>query len=435
MTSRMPPVSPASIMLVLRSSKTLGNWRMAFARVAPPSTVVRTPLRVFWKVWFSWLAARISRHCTSGRPASIMTENWRKKIAMSLVLTLPDPNMGRENSLPFSRTEPGVMRSLRNCWRTTSLFAAVRSPEIFSPEELFPENVNTGMVNLSSVPYSLSGALLTPPEDFSAGLSTPSPPVWLTLCGSGRFRHSRRGARPVHQSGTTIDHFLQFVLIAGPQQSGFQGDLLLEVRGRERLVKGLHAELFLTGLHGGVDLVDLVFADQVADGCVGHHDFHAHRTAFAVSLGQQALTHDAFEHQRELRPDLGLLVSRKDVDDTVDGRRRRVGVQRAEGQVAGLGNTQGGLDGFQVAHFADQDHIGIFAECGPQRVADALGIGMQLALVHQAVLIHVYKFDRILNGEDVIVALGIDLVDHGRQRGWLSRSRGACDQHQPARPV
>ena len=40
-----------------------------------------------------------------------MTENWRKNTATSLTLTLPLPNVGRENSLPFSRMEPGVMRS------------------------------------------------------------------------------------------------------------------------------------------------------------------------------------------------------------------------------------------------------------------------------------------------------------------------------------
>src|SRR5580704_2480039 len=75
---------------------------MALARVAPPSTVVRTPTSVFWNAGFSWLAARISRHCTSGKPASIMTENWRKKIAISLTLTLLDPKVGMTNSLPFS---------------------------------------------------------------------------------------------------------------------------------------------------------------------------------------------------------------------------------------------------------------------------------------------------------------------------------------------
>jgi hypothetical protein len=47
-------------MLVVRSSNTLGYARMALARVEPPSTVVRTPVRHFWNVGFSWLAARIS---------------------------------------------------------------------------------------------------------------------------------------------------------------------------------------------------------------------------------------------------------------------------------------------------------------------------------------------------------------------------------------
>src|ERR1700756_5151010 len=80
-----------------------------------------------------------------------MTENCRKKMAMSFVLTLADPNVGRENSFPFSRTDPGVMRSRRNCCSSTSLLAAVRSPLIFSPDALLPENVKTGMVTLSSL--------------------------------------------------------------------------------------------------------------------------------------------------------------------------------------------------------------------------------------------------------------------------------------------
>ena len=124
----------------------MGYWRMALASVAPPSTVVRTPVKIFWNAWFSWLAARISRHCTSGRPASIMTENWRKKIAMSLVPTLPEPKVGMENSLPFSRIAPGVMRSRRNACASDCLLAAIRSPEIFCPDASLPENVKTGMV-------------------------------------------------------------------------------------------------------------------------------------------------------------------------------------------------------------------------------------------------------------------------------------------------
>ena len=156
---------------------------------------------------------------------------------------------------------------------------------------------------------------------------------------------------------------------------------------------------------------------------------------FAVRLGQQALAQDAFQHQRQLRPNLGLLVGRKHVDDSVDGRGGRVGVQRAERKVAGFCDAQRRFDGFQIAHFADQHHVRVFTEGGAQRVGKALGVGMQLALVHHAILVHVHELDRVLDGEDVVVALGVDLVDHGRQRGGLARSGRARHQHQSARLV
>ena len=75
-----------------------------------------------------------------------MTENWRKKIAISFVPTLPEPKVGMENSLPFSRIAPGVMRSRRSACANACLLDAIRSPEIFCPDASFPENVKTGMV-------------------------------------------------------------------------------------------------------------------------------------------------------------------------------------------------------------------------------------------------------------------------------------------------
>src|SRR5580704_12890213 len=293
MTSRIPPVSPASIMLVVRSSKTTGYWRMALASVEPPSTVVRTPVRVFWKVWLSWLDARISRHCTSGSPASIMKENWRKKTAISLVLTFPEPKVGSENSLPFSRTEPGVIRSRRNCWSTTSLLAAVRSPEIFSPDALFPENVNTGMVVSPSL---IRPVYLAAPHRSHEEAAHGSALAGLLLGRSSRLGHSG-SASFVQQARAAIDHFLQFILVARPLQRHFQRDLFLDVGGGQRLIERLHAELFLPRLHSRINLVNLVLTNQVPDRGIGHHDFHAHRAALVVSLGQQALTHDAFEHE------------------------------------------------------------------------------------------------------------------------------------------
>ena len=47
---------------------------------------------------------------------------------------------------PFSPIDPAVMRSLRSDCCNACLLAATRSPETFSPEAVFPENVKTGMV-------------------------------------------------------------------------------------------------------------------------------------------------------------------------------------------------------------------------------------------------------------------------------------------------
>ena len=135
---------------------------MALASVAPPSTVVLTPVRHFWKVMFSWLAAKISRHCTSGKPASIITENWRKKMAMSLVGTLPLPMVGRAISLPFSLMALGVMRSRRSCACNTCLFSATRSPETFSPAAVLPVNVKTGISFLPGQRFPMTDCISYP---------------------------------------------------------------------------------------------------------------------------------------------------------------------------------------------------------------------------------------------------------------------------------
>ena len=66
---------------------------------------------------------------------------------------------------------------------------------------------------------------------------------------------------------------------------------------------------------------------------------------------------------------------------------------------------------------------------------EAVGVAVHLALVDQAVLVLVDVLDRILDGEDVLVALGVDLVDHRRQRRRLAAAGRPGDEHQPARPL
>ena len=66
---------------------------------------------------------------------------------------------------------------------------------------------------------------------------------------------------------------------------------------------------------------------------------------------------------------------------------------------------------------------------------EAAGVAVDLALVHEAALVLVDVLDRILDGEDVIVALGVDLVDHRGERRRLAAAGRTGDQHQAARPL
>src|SRR5581483_9748294 len=216
--------------------------------------------------------------------------------------------------------------------------------------------------------------------------------------------HGRRRAGGLH-TRAAVDHFLQLVRHGRAQQGRLQRNLLLEIERGERLVERLHPVLVLAGLHGRVNLVDFVFADQVADGRVRHQDFHGAGASLAADFRQQRLTHDAFQHERKLGANLRLLVRGEDVNNTVDGGRGRVGVQRAEGQVAGFGDAQRRLNRFQIAHFADEHHVRVFAERGAEGLGESLGIGVHLALVHQAILVLVDELDRVFDGDDVVVAL------------------------------
>ena len=100
-----------------------------------------------------------------------------------------------------------------------------------------------------------------------------------------------------------------------------------------------------------------------------------------------------------------------------------------------LGDAQRRFDRLQVAQLADQDDVGVLAQRRAQRVGEALRVLVHLALVDQAALVRVDELDRVLDREDVLVALGIDLVDHRGQRGRLAAARRAGDEHQAARPI
>ncbi len=64
---------------------------------------------------------------------------------------------------------------------------------------------------------------------------------------------------------------------------------------------------------------------------------------------------------------------------------RVVGVQGAEDQVAGFGGGDGGAGGFQVAHFADEDHVGVLAEHVAKAAGEIGDVAADFALLDGAV--------------------------------------------------
>src|SRR6185436_13356459 len=134
-----------------------------------------------------------------------------------------------------------------------------------------------------------------------------------------------------------------------------------------------------------------------------HEDLEGDAASRNSRAWQQRLTDDAFEHQRELRANLRLLMRREHVDDTVDGRGRRVGVQGRKSQVAGFGDAQRRLDGLHVAHFADEHDIRVFTKRGAQGGGETLRVVVNLALIDQPLLVYVQIFDGVFNRQDVIV--------------------------------
>ncbi len=107
----------------------------------------------------------------------------------------------------------------------------------------------------------------------------------------------------------------------------------------------------------------------------------------------------------------------------------RGGVQRAQHQVAGFRGGHRHGDGFGVAQFADQDHVGIFAHGGAHAFGERRNVRAELALDDLRLLAAMDELDRVFERDDVEPARGVQVVDHRRERGRLAGAGGAGDQH------
>ena len=96
--------------------------------------------------------------------------------------------------------------------------------------------------------------------------------------------------------------------------------------------------------------------------------------------------------------------------------------------MAGFGGFEDDLDGFAVAHLADQNDFRRLPQGGAQGVSEAGRVAMQFALVNGGAFVVVQELDGIFDGDDVIVLLAIDAVEEHGQGGGLARSGRAGDE-------
>ena len=133
-----------------------------------------------------------------------------------------------------------------------------------------------------------------------------------------------------------------------------------------------------------------------------------------------------------IETDLRLLLRREELDHAPDRLGRVERVQRREHEVARLGRLQRGLCGLGVAQLADEDDVRVLAEHAAQRLAEALGVEPDLALVDDAAAVGMEDLDRILDRHDVLAARAVDLVEHRRERRRLAGAGRAGDEDEAA---
>src|SRR5438034_6546945 len=91
--------------------------------------------------------------------------------------------------------------------------------------------------------------------------------------------------------------------------------------------------------------------------------------------------------------------------------------------MAGFSDSKGHFDRFEIAHFADQHHIGVLPKGGPKGGAERMCVGGYFTLIDNAIFMIVEKLDRVLDCQNVIVSIDVDLIDHRRESGGFSRTR------------
>src|ERR1700686_1187663 len=98
----------------------------------------------------------------------------------------------------------------------------------------------------------------------------------------------------------------------------------------------------------------------------------------------------------------------------------------------GFSGEQGGGNGFEVAHFADENYVRVLTKGGAESGREICSVYFHFALINKAFLVAVQELDRVFDGDEMVGTIGVDAIDHGREGGGLTGTSGAGYQYQTA---
>ena len=105
-------------------------------------------------------------------------------------------------------------------------------------------------------------------------------------------------------------------------------------------------------------------------------------------------------------------------------------MERSENKVTGCGRGQGQFDRFQVAHFADEQDVRIFAQGSAEGGGKRASMNADFAMLHQAILAAMHEFDRVFHRDDVVVPLDVGVIHHGGESGGFAGAGWAGNQNE-----
>ena len=126
---------------------------------------------------------------------------------------------------------------------------------------------------------------------------------------------------------------------------------------------------------------------------------------------------------------MGLLVGGKSIDNPVDGLGRARRMQSTKHQMAGFGCRERQRNRLIIAHFAEQNNIRVFAQSALQGRGKTLRIATDFALRNNRINFGMHKFNRVFDGDNMLAALSVNLIDQRGERGRFTRPGGPGHQH------